>query len=102
MIRMGGSRDLDELELNRAIHKAAKTEELIETHKEAWVEFEDDLTSMWKATKSDAAEKREEIYRELHAAKGVQAKMQKIVNEGRKAEEELKQQKVKHGNRSST
>ena len=93
---------MDELALKRAVQKGAKTEELIEGYKEAWDELEADLWQMWKTTKSDDQEKREEIFREYHACKALQAKLQKVVNVGKKAEEELKQQKVKHGNRSST
>ena len=93
---------MDELALKRAVQKGAKTEELIEGYKEAWDELEADLWQMWKATKSDDQVKREEIYREYHGCKAAQAKLQKVVNEGRKAEEELKQEKLKHGNKNST
>lgn len=92
---------MDELQIKRAIQKGAKTAELIESYKEAWNDLETDLWQMWKSTKSDDQDKREEIYREYHASRALQAKLVKVVNEGKKAEEELKQQKVKHGNRSS-
>ena len=61
-----------------------------------------ELWEMWKSTRSDDQDKREVIYREYHAAKALQAKLLRVVNEGKKAEEELKQQKVKHGDRRST
>jgi hypothetical protein len=93
---------LDELALKRTIQKAYTTQKVIESTQEAWTELESDLWAMWKATKSDQQDKREEIFREYHAAKALQAKLLKVVNEGKKAEEELKQQKVKHGDRSST
>jgi septal ring factor EnvC (AmiA/AmiB activator) len=102
MIMMGASRVLDELALKRAVSKGLKTQELIEGYKEAWDELEADLWQMWKATKSDDQVKREEIFREHHACKALQAKLEKTVNEGKKAEEELKQEKLKHGNRNST
>lgn len=93
---------MDELALKRAVQKGAQTEELIEGYKEAWEDIHVELWEMWKSTKSDAQDKREEIYREYHACKALQAKLQKVVNEGKKAEEELKQEKLKHGNRNST
>jgi signal transduction protein with GAF and PtsI domain len=91
---------VDEVALKRAVQKADKTQKLITTYQEAWDELEADLWQMWKATKSDQQDKREEIYREYHASRALQAKLQKTVNEGKKAEEELKQEKQKHGNRS--
>ena len=102
MIQMGVSRKLDEVALKRAIQKADKTQKLIETYQEAWDELEGDLWKMWKATKSADPDKREELYREYHACKALQAKLLKVVNEGKKAEEEIKQQQVKHGNRHRT
>jgi septal ring factor EnvC (AmiA/AmiB activator) len=99
---MGVSRALDEIALKRAIQKADKTQRLIEGYKEAWDELETDLWEMWKSTKSDDQVKREEIFREHHACKALQAKLQKVVNAGKKAEEELNQEKLKHGNRNST
>ncbi len=93
---------MDELTAKRAIQKAAQAEVLIESTKEAWDELHVELWNMWKSTKSDDPDKREEIFREYHAGKALQAKLVKTVNEGKKAEEELKQQKVKHGDRRST
>ena len=85
---------------------------LVESYQAAWEELEADLWKMWKATKSDDQDKREELFREYHAGRALQAKLVKVVNEGKKAEEELKQdelkqkkleqEKVKHGNRHST
>ena len=89
---------MDEIALKRAIQKADKTRKLIESYREYWDELENDLWSMWKATKSDDKEKREDIFREYHASQALKAKLQKQVNEGIKAEEELKQQKVRNGN----
>lgn len=92
---------MDEVALKRAVQKADKTQKVIDSTKEAWAELHVELWEMWKSTKSDAQEKREEIYREYHASKALQAKLLKVVNEGKKAEEELKQEKLKHGNRNS-
>ena len=93
---------MDEVGLKRAIQKAEKTQKVIDSTKEAWDELHVELWEMWKSTKSDDQDKREEIFREYHAAKALKAKLLRVVNEGKKAEEELKQQKVKHGNRSRT
>ena len=106
---------MDELTLQRSIQKGAKTQELIEGFKEAWDELHLELWEMWKSTKSDDQEKREEIFREYHACKALQAKLLKVVNTGAKAEEDLKQlkakavakdvneqRKVRDGNRSRT
>ncbi len=92
---------MDEVALKRAIQKADKTQKLIDAHQEAWDELDADLWVMFKASQSGDQDKREEIYREYHASRALQAKLLKVVNAGKKAEEELKQQKVKHGNRSS-
>jgi len=89
---------LDEVALKRAIQKADKTQKVIDAYKDAWDELESDLWRMWKGTKSEDRDKREEIFREYHASRALQAKLIKVVNEGKKAEEELKQQKVRDGN----
>ena len=101
MIQKGVSRKLDEVALKRAVQKAGTTQKVIDSTKEAWAELHVELWEMWKSTKSDDQDKREEIYREYHASKALQAKLLKVVNAGKRAEEELKQLKVKHGNRSS-
>lgn len=93
---------MDELALKRAVQKGVTTQKVVESTQEAWEELHMELWEMWKATKSDDQDKREEVFREYHASKALQAKLLKVVNAGKKAEEELKQQKVKHGNRSST
>ena len=93
---------MDDLTAKRAIQKADKTLKVIESTKEVWDELEADLWRMWKSTASDQQDKREELFREYHACKALQAKLLKVVNEGKKAEEELKQQKVKYGDRHST
>ena len=102
---------MDEIAAKRAVQRADKTQKVIDSTEEAWDEFDADLWKMFKATKSGDQDKREEIYREYHAAEAIKAKLARVVNEGKKAEEELKQQKaeeerkqqkVKHGDRRST
>ena len=93
---------MDEVALKRAVQKADKADKVIKSTEEAWAELHVELWDMWKSTKSDDADKREEIFREYHAGKALRAKLVRVVNEGKKAEEELKQQQVKHGNRRST
>lgn len=90
---------MDEVALKRAIQKADKTQKLIDAYQEAWDELESDLWKLWKSTKSDEKDKREDIYREYHGMKALQAKFQRIVNEGKKAADELEQRRVrKNGN----
>lgn len=86
---------MDEIALKRAIQRADKTKKVIETYKDYWDELESDLWKLWKSTKSENQAKREEIFREHHAIQAVKAKLQKVVNEGIKAEDELK--KVRDG-----
>ncbi len=99
---MGRSSKLDEIALKRAIQQADKVQKTIDAHKDVWDDLDADIWKMWKATKSDAKETREDLFREHHAIQAIQARLQRAVNEGRKADEELKQQQVKHGNRSRT
>lgn len=82
---------MDEVALKRAIQRADKTQKLIETYRDAWKELEADIWRMWTQTKSEDKETREDLYREYHGVKAVQAKFQRIVNDGKKAEAELKQ-----------
>lgn len=75
---------------------------MLDTQRELWDEIEADLWRMWKDSASGDKEGREDLYREHHAIGAIQARIKRIIDQGRKAEEELKQQKVKHGNRNST
>jgi len=91
---------LDEKTLKSAVRKADKTRKLIESYQEYWAELDVDLWKLFCNTRSDEKEKREDIYREYHAARALRAKLERVVNEGRKAEEELSQRK-RNGNGSS-
>lgn len=93
---------MDELELKRAINKGDQAIKQLESQKELWDDIEADLWTMWKKSKSDDVEGRESIYREHHAILAIQAKLKSIISLGKKAEEELKQRRVKHVNRNST
>ena len=94
---------MDEIALKRTSHKGAQAVKLIEDHKELWDDVEGDLLKMWRDSASEDAGGREALYREYHAIKAVQARMQRLVDQGKRADEELKQQKVKaDGNRSRT
>jgi hypothetical protein len=89
---------LDELELKRTVNKGERAQRLEEAHKELWEELASDLWGLWRNTKSDDKEGREDLYREHHAMMAVRAKLHRRVVAGKKAAEELEQQKVKHGN----
>ena len=91
---------MDEMSLKRAIAKGDQAQTLIESHKDLWGEIEDDLWQMWRSSKADDRDGRESLYHEQHAIKSVQARLTRIVNEGKKAQEELKQQR--DGNRNRT
>lgn len=93
---------MDEVALKRAIQKGEQTQRLIEAHQDLWTELEADIWRLWQNTKSDQKEVREDLYREHHAITAVQAKLVRAVNEGKKAENELTQQKVKDGDRHRT
>ena len=84
--------------LKSAIVKANKIEEFLSQDyvKSAWVSVEADIFRMWALTKTHEQEKREEYYRELHGLRAVKARLQKWVNEGKKAEAELEVEK-RHG-----
>lgn len=88
---------MDEIALKRAVAKARKMQAFIESTSEVIEALEAELWTMFKASKSDEKDKREDIYREQHALRAIVAKLQKVVTEGRRAEEELKQQQVKYG-----
>jgi hypothetical protein len=88
---------LDEVTLRRAVAKGEQTQKMIEAQRQIWAEIEVDLWRMWVNSKSDDMDGREALYREHHAIKAVQSRLKRIVTEGKKAEEELKQQKVKDG-----
>ncbi len=91
---------MDEVALKRAVQKADQVKRLIDTHKVIWEELEADIWKMWQASGSDDRERREDLYREQHAIKAIRARLNRLVNEGKKAEEELTQRK--HGNTSRT
>ena len=59
-------------------------------------ELETDIRRGWALTKAGDKELREDLYHEQHAIKAIRARLQKVVNEGKKAEHELMQQKVTH------
>ena len=84
---------MDEITLKRAIQKADKTKQVIEAHKDVWEGLEVDIWRMWKGTKSADKDAREDLYREHHAILCIRAKLQRIVSEGKKAEEELRAQR---------
>ena len=88
----------DEISLKRAMAQGEQAARTLEAHRDLWAELEADIWKMWKASKSDDKDGREDLYRELHGIKAVQARLKRIVDHGKKAEEELKQQKVRHGN----
>ena len=95
---------MDEIALQRAVQKADKTQRVIDAHKEVWDELDADIWRMWRATKSADKDTREDLYREHHGIQAVQARLQRVVNEGKRAEEELRQrdaalpEELKRGN----
>ena len=84
---------MDEVALKRAVQKADTTQAVIDAHEEAWKEVEADIWVMWKATKSADKDTREDLYREHHAIGAVRARLQRVVKEGQKAEEALRQKR---------
>lgn len=91
---------MDEVAVKRAILKGEQTKRLIEAHAEAWAGVEADIVSLWRASKPEDGEFREQLWHEHHAIRAVQARLQRAVNEGKKAEHELQQMKLRqqHGN----
>ena len=56
-------------------------------------ELEHDLSVLWIQTKSDQEKERERLYRQVWGIKALRERIKKIIDAGKKAEEELK-----HGN----
>ena len=56
---------------------------------EALTAVEAELHAMWASTKSEDQAKREELYRELHGLSALKARLQRFVNDGIKARQEL-------------
>ena len=79
---------MDEITLKRAIVKADKVQKTIEAHADVWDSLASDIWHLWRKTKSDDQETREALYREYHAILAIRAKLQRAVNECKKAEEE--------------
>lgn len=90
---------MDELTLKRAMSKGDLAEKAIDTYTEIWKDIEADLWDMWKNSKSDDKEGREDLYREHHAIKAAQSRLKRVVDAGKKAEEELRHL---HVNQDST
>ena len=82
---------MDEIALKRAVVKADKVQKVIDAHEEVWDEIKSDIARMLFATKSDDKEKREDMYRAHQGILMVQALLQRSVSAGKKAEEELRQ-----------
>lgn len=93
---------MDELELKRAINKGDKAQKLLDSTKELFDGIEADIWKKWKESPAKDTEGRENLYIEQHAIRVIQDRIKAITKEGKKAEEELKHKKVKHGNRNST
>ena len=55
----------------------------------AFLNIEGDIYKLWTSTKSDESDKREEIYREYRGLMALKARLQRYVNEGKKAQEEV-------------
>ena len=89
---------MDEVGLKRAIQAGDKAEKFLENAQWAWDELDQELWKRFKSTKSDDQEKREEIFREYHGAQAFRTRFERLILAGKKAEEELKQQKVRDGN----
>ena len=87
---------MDELALKRIIQEAEQAKATIETHRKYWQEVIDDLWGMWKDSKSDDVNGREQIFREYHAIMAINTKLQRAVDRGKKAEEEIRQLEIKH------
>lgn len=55
-----------------------------------WTIIEADIVKMWAGSASTDMDGREACYRELHGLRALKARLDGIVTDGRKAEEELK------------
>lgn len=88
---------MDEIALKRAVYKGEQASKMEEVYKPLWEELEADIWKMWRNSKAEEQEGRESLYREQHAIKAVQVRLKRVVDQGKRADEELKQQKVKNG-----
>ncbi|MDX1300205.1 MAG: hypothetical protein R3260_18485 [Pseudomonas sp.] len=81
--------------LKQTIIKGKQIKELLENDdvRAAWEDVQADIVKMWMATKTGEQETREALYREVHGLKALQARLQRWVNEGKKAEAELEADK---------
>jgi hypothetical protein len=78
-------------ELKQAVSRGAAVEQFLDSShvKDLWSTIEAEICQMWATTKSDAVEKREELYRELHGLRALKAKLRGAVQAGIRAEHEL-------------
>lgn len=56
-------------------------------------QLESDIFTLWSQSLSDQSDERERLYREMHGLRALKVRINQIIDNGRKAEEELK-----HGN----
>lgn len=78
-------------QLKEAVRRGEAVERFLESEHVSglWTIIEADLYGMWAATRSEGTDKREELYRELHGLKALQARLRRMAQEGRKARHEL-------------
>lgn len=88
---------MDESELKKQVQAGDKARKLLEAHAPYWKAVEADIVVMWCNSASDAKDFREDLYREYHGIQAIKAKINKQINQGVKAQEELAQRK-QHGN----
>lgn len=60
---------------------------------EIFTHVKQQIHQMWESSASDQEEERERLYRELHGLRAVTARIKQLIEDGIKAEEE-----IKHGN----
>ncbi len=91
---------MDDSELKKLVQKGDQAKRVLETHSDYWKAVEADIIVLWCNSPSGEKELREDLYREYHGIQAIKAKIQKSINQGLKAQEELRQRK--DGNRNST
>lgn len=89
--------------LRASVKQADEVSRLLENNylRAAWVATEKQILQMWRDSKSDEQDKREELYREYHGLQAVKARLQRVVNEGTKAVHELARAEKQSGKRSA-
>ena len=79
-------------EIKNAIARGNRTEKLYRNRdvQHVFAELKEDICILWIKTPSDQDEERERLYREMHGLKALERRIIKIINDGKKAQESIK------------